>query len=311
MNCSPPGEAGGRAGLAGVLIEDAPLLFGLAGVDERVLAAGHLAEHAGRMDEEPVGPPQGEPLQERAGLQGVLEVGKGERAFLDLEEEPAEALDVLEDRGEVACGVAGAAFLEAGVLGPRARMADDGVEVALVEAGAQPFRDGRELGAGRIGPAGGLAGVDLGGARGLGGAGLERADVRGQGSDVAGGDRGGNVEVEAQAADGLDEDVAMGIELADERFEGRVDLVGPAARQSGPRLPDLVDGPPQPVPLGRPRLQDPGALLGRPHLLGDGAGVDRTQVGGVGGQSQAGSERRRNHADGGLEAPHGLGGVPA
>ena len=45
------------------------------------------------------------------------------------------------------------------------------------------------------------------------------------------GDGGGNVRVESQLADRLDQDVAFGVEVTDQRFDRHVDLLGPALRQ--------------------------------------------------------------------------------
>ena len=126
-----------------------------------------------------------------------------------------------------------------------------------------------------------------------------------------GGDGGGDFRVEAQSADGFDEDVAVGMEVADQRLEGRFDLAGPASSQGRARFSRAFDCTAQVPSLSVSRLEDLCPLLRRPRPVVDGAGVHLVEVRGVGGQMQARPERLRNHPNRGLQALHGLGGAAA
>ena len=101
----------------------------------------------------------------------------------------------------------------------------------------------------------------------------ELADARCERGGVSRRDGRGDGRVEAQPADRIDENVAMGVEIRDQRFDGRVNLVRPPGRQGRAGFSNAVELTSHAILLALSRLQDLGALLRRLRPL-----ADRTHV---------------------------------
>ena len=291
MNCSPPERLAGERAWPESRSRTRHCSSVSPGVHERVLAGAHLAEHPGRVNQEASRPPQGQPLQEGAGLQGVFEVAERPLLVFDLHEECAEMPDIVDDRGEVLGGFPGAAFFEAGVVRLRARAVHDRIEVTHFGVGVEPSADRRQRRACRIRPRGSRVRLLAGGSRQILGHGSERVDMRLQRLGFVrrrgAGDVGGDLKVPGR----IDDQKAVFLKLVNQCRRRFVDLDRPAFRQCRPLLVEGVDVVAQACSLGRTLREDSLAALRGGDLIGDGVRVHLLQVGRVGGQLDAGPKR--------------------